>query len=383
MCVIKLGLIFFLRMSDVDFSMRLIAGNGDNGDSEHSIRSAGAMAVDNRNQNLYVTDFVANRIRKIDLRSGKINSVVGLGNPMGICIDQKGDVYCLNTHFVVLHSQFAIELIQIVGNDSSGYVDGEFKQARFDNLRAIQADGQDNLYVTDLGNNLIRKISIGLGMVSTIAGNGGGGHRDGIGRDAMFDKPFGIAIDRQNMDLFVTEMGPHIRRLSKSGTVNGEDIWTVSTIILHGSICDGFWPITLNTERHELYVLQRHRPLAPRSMLRVELHNGNATSRVEFQNGFAPIWMEAADHGVYVSGVVDARHGIYKLNFGFRWNPSRHSSFPEQSRTAIKTILAAHYQWKIRAKGVASTLQTLCHLFKCPKEIILLIFSFLVTCPSN
>ena len=42
-------------------------------------------------------------------------------------------------------------------------------------------------------------------VVQTIAGNGGRGHRDGIGKEAEFDNPQGIVISNEKKVLFVLD----------------------------------------------------------------------------------------------------------------------------------------------------------------------------------
>ena len=52
-------------------------------------------------------------------------------------------------------------------------------------------------------------------MVSTTAGNGSRGHKDGIGKEAKFNNPSGIMISRDEKDLFVVDNGNNcIRKVS-------------------------------------------------------------------------------------------------------------------------------------------------------------------------
>ena len=52
-------------------------------------------------------------------------------------------------------------------------------------------------------------------FLTTIAGNGINGYKDGIGKEAEFYYPFGIVISRDKKDLFVADNGNHcIRRIS-------------------------------------------------------------------------------------------------------------------------------------------------------------------------
>ena len=62
----------------------------------------------------------------------------------------------------------------------------------------ITTDGT-NLYVADYGNNLIRKIVISTGVVTTLAGTGSAGSANGTGTSASFYQPDGIVTDKTNL----------------------------------------------------------------------------------------------------------------------------------------------------------------------------------------
>ena len=77
--------------------------------------------------------------------------------------------------------------------------------AQFYNPLGITTDGT-NLYVSDSGNNTIRKIVITSGIVSTIAGSAGlYGSASGIGSVARFASPYGITTDGKSLYLSDTD----------------------------------------------------------------------------------------------------------------------------------------------------------------------------------
>jgi hypothetical protein len=88
------------------------------------------------------------------------------------------------------------------GSGFNGSQDGVGTAASFSGIWGITTDGT-NLYVADYGNNEIRQISIATGLVSTLAGSTSGGAQDGVGIDARFNTPMGIATDGVN--LFVAD----------------------------------------------------------------------------------------------------------------------------------------------------------------------------------
>jgi hypothetical protein len=77
----------------------------------------------------------------------------------------------------------------------AGSTDGIETAARFNSPQGITTDGT-NLYVTD-GNNTIRKIVISTGEVTTLAGSAGdAGSTDGTGTSAKFSSPKGITMEQ-------------------------------------------------------------------------------------------------------------------------------------------------------------------------------------------
>lgn len=99
---------------------------------------------------------------------------------------------------------------------SSGSTDGTGAAARFYTPKGLVSDGT-NLFVTDTSNQLIRKVVIGTGATTTLAGGAGtSGFTDATGTNARFSAPFGIAYD--GTDLFVTDTGNHaIRKIVIAG----------------------------------------------------------------------------------------------------------------------------------------------------------------------
>ena len=85
---------------------------------------------------------------------------------------------------------------------AAGSANGTGSAARFSSPSAIAADGAGNLYVADTGNSTIRLVTT-AGVVTTLAGLAG--HRsseDGVGSEARFTAPAGIAIDTAKSRLY-------------------------------------------------------------------------------------------------------------------------------------------------------------------------------------
>ncbi|MCQ6958443.1 IPT/TIG domain-containing protein [Mucilaginibacter aquariorum] len=104
------------------------------------------------------------------------------------------------------------------GSGAYGATNGYGLSASFNVPTGLAANSLGDIFVADQDNNLIRKITK-EGIVSTFAGNGTKGSKDGTGTAASFNYPSAIAIDK-NGNLFVAENGGYvIRKITPDGVV--------------------------------------------------------------------------------------------------------------------------------------------------------------------
>jgi sugar lactone lactonase YvrE len=100
----------------------------------------------------------------------------------------------------------------------SGFVDGTGSAARFNQPDCLAMDGSGNLFVADNHNNRIRMITPG-GVVTTFAGNGQWALLDGLGTSAQIGNPVGLAFDPSG-NLYVSQDNDVIRKVTAAGQVS-------------------------------------------------------------------------------------------------------------------------------------------------------------------
>jgi hypothetical protein len=161
----------------------LFAGTGMAGFADGTGTSASfglvfGMSIDST-QNLYVTDYVNNSIRKINLISAQVETIAG--NKLGLA----GTTI-----------QYPIGSVE----DAFGTL------ALFNGPTGIIADNLGNLFVCDSKNFAIRLISLTTYQITTISGGLSKGTIDGLIREASYNQLYGITINSAKTNLFVCDL---------------------------------------------------------------------------------------------------------------------------------------------------------------------------------
>ena len=118
----------------------------------------------------------------------------------------------------VVSTTWAIIPVHTLKFDDKNSADGLGVSDKLDYSVSIAVDGIGNIYVADGGNNQIRKID-SAGNVTILAGDGTAGFADGKGTSAKFNNPSGIAVDRTG-NIYVTDRGNNqIRKIDSEGNV--------------------------------------------------------------------------------------------------------------------------------------------------------------------
>jgi sugar lactone lactonase YvrE len=149
-------------------------------------------------------------------------SAARFNRPQGIAADGNGNLYVAETPSSTIRRVTMQGVVTTVAGAAGarGTVDGSAAVARFNLPGDLAADRDGNLYVSDTGNQTIRKLSAG-GVVTTLAGSAGVcGSADGSAMLAQFCDPRGIALDPSG-NLYIADTGNHtIRRVDPAGRVS-------------------------------------------------------------------------------------------------------------------------------------------------------------------
>src|SRR5690606_24340014 len=108
--------------------------------------------------------------------------------------------------------------VRTLAGGAEGFVDGTGSAARFHTPSGLAVDALGNLYVADTGNHAIRRVTPG-GDVTTLAGDGTPGFRDGLAGQARFHGPMGVAVDAQGRVFVADTWNDRIRVIEPDGSV--------------------------------------------------------------------------------------------------------------------------------------------------------------------
>jgi len=178
--------------------------------------------------NVYVADAGNNLIRKVG-PDGTVSTFAGNGgtigdagtfsNPTGVAADVAGNIFVANAlKNSILKITSAGVVNTFAGTGDTGAVNGPGIGATFYFPNSVAVDASGNVYVSDGINDLIRKITPD-GTVSTLAGSGTAGAADGTGAAASFDGPAGLAVDGMG-NVYVADSNNNlIRKITPAGVV--------------------------------------------------------------------------------------------------------------------------------------------------------------------
>jgi hypothetical protein len=216
-------------------------GLGDGGPATNATLYPAGVVVDGAG-NIYITDAVNNRVRKVNT-SGIITTVAGGGSvigdggpataakmwhPYAIAIDGWGNLYVGEDYGARVRMITGSGIITTVaGTGSSGYSGDNIPAtiAKVNGPTGVAVDRFGNVYIGDADNHRIRKVDIS-GTIFTVAGTGTAGY-SGDGSPAVeaeLKTPVGVAIHGATGNLYIADFGnSRIRKVTDVVSVNDVD----------------------------------------------------------------------------------------------------------------------------------------------------------------
>lgn len=213
------------------------------------------LAIDG--DNLFVAEFGNDTIRKIDLKNKKVTTLAGHAGDSG-SDDGVGDKASFSyPSSIVVAGKFlyvtdflndTIRKIEISerkvttlagsATEPGGSIDGVGDAARFRSPKSIATDGAGHLFVGDGENHTIRVIDIASRKVETLAGIvGQAGARDDMVHAAQFKAPGGMAVEKNQ--LYLADTGNHtVRKIN----LTENTVSTFAGLAVQSGTIDGVGP---------------------------------------------------------------------------------------------------------------------------------------------
>jgi len=211
-----------------------VAGLGASGPGgEEALLSGPAGVAVDQAGNLYIADRNNHRVQRVT-PVGEVSTVAGTGtagfngdeepapasqlsSPSGVTVDDTGNLYIADRgNHRIRRVTPSGAISTFAGSGAAGFSgDGSSAiTAALNSPEAVAVDRLGNLYLSDRGNQRIRKVDL-VGRIHTIAGSGSQGF-GGDGASANFaqlSSPAGLSVDRGGNVFFADEGNHRIRRL--------------------------------------------------------------------------------------------------------------------------------------------------------------------------
>jgi hypothetical protein len=244
-----------------DGSLTTVAGSlagygdvGDEGDATDALLYQPGGTAEDAHGDIFIADSGDNVIREIT-PDGTIHRFAGTGaaggdaatvtststpltvnlwHPDGVAVDSAGNVFIADTFDNrILEVTTAGTITVVAGTGKGGYTgDGAAAtSARLALPAGVAVDAEDDVYIADSANNVVRRVDAGTGVITTVAGDyaaavatndclGGYAGDGGPATSALLNDPQGVALDGAG-DLFIADtFNNAIREVTPDGTIS-------------------------------------------------------------------------------------------------------------------------------------------------------------------
>lgn len=190
--------------------------------------------------NVYIADTENNVIRKVTA-AGTITTLAGTGKagysgdhgqatsaelnaPWGLTLDTAGDLYIADSSNNLIRRVAPTGTItSVAGTGKAGYSgdSGPAISATLHTPSGVTLDTAGDLYIADMGNAVIRKVTAG-GSITTVAGTGKAGYSgdNGPATSAELAGPMGVAVDGSGNIYIAIQGNQAVRKVTPGGTIS-------------------------------------------------------------------------------------------------------------------------------------------------------------------
>ncbi len=245
--------------------------DGDGGDASlASLEVPNGLWVDNASGNVYIIDAGSNHLRMVNgathivtTLAGGIYGYSGDGGPLaaagfagisGVCTDTHGNMYLSDKgNNVIRKVDVSGTVFTIAGTGVAGYTGdgGSGQTAKFNQPGALFINDAGYLFICDIGNNAIRVLNTNTDMINTLAGNGTMGFSGdlGLATAAQLNAPAGVWQDVAGTVYIADEGNQRVRKVTGSGyktSPSSTTTLTETTFNIYPSPSNGNFTIETN-----------------------------------------------------------------------------------------------------------------------------------------
>lgn len=200
--------------------------------------------------NIYIADTYNCVVREVSASTGEISTFAGtpgtceygggdggpatsayLNYPYGVAVDSLDNVYIADSHNCLIREVSGGTISTFAGvsptaGPTCGYSGdgGAATSAQLSYPTGVAVDSAGNVYIAEVGNSIVRKVTVNSGTISTFAGNrilGAGYSGDnGPATKAQLDYPTDVAVDSAGNVYIADEYNSRIRKVNPSGIIS-------------------------------------------------------------------------------------------------------------------------------------------------------------------
>ena len=175
------------------------------------------LAIDAASGDLYVAEGRESPVRRVTPEGAVFSFAYGARD---VAVDATGAVWFADGPFVRKSSRLGSEIVAGTGSFQFGGDGGPAFEARLQSPGGVATDKAGNIYISDTANHRVRRIGLN-GQIETIAGTGEAGYAGNLKLAilAKLRSPTGLVVDR-NGNVYVSDTGNHVvRRIRNTGII--------------------------------------------------------------------------------------------------------------------------------------------------------------------